>query len=186
MWESFFSREKNQNSVRRVLLTVRRILLTVRRNLLTVRRNLLTVRRNLLTVRRILLPIRFRFRDSVRRKFKKRQTRRRPSTMAWVVVSKTVKLKVTMNSKQSTHPYAVSFPGRRYIFELVLLFGVPAEHVERIVFVVIVVPDKARSASSCDVSPRPCRVEEAVRFPNLLTAVHRKDSRLEPKCALNR
>ena len=83
-----------------------------------------------------------------------------------------------MNSKQSTHPYAVSFPGRRYIFELVLLFGVPAEHVERIVFVVIVVHDKARSASSYDVSPRPCRVEEAARFPTLPTAAHREGSRL--------
>jgi hypothetical protein len=52
-----------------------------------------------------------------------KERRRRPSTMARVVVSKTVKLKVTMNSLQSTHPSAVSFSGRQYIFELAPLVG---------------------------------------------------------------
>jgi hypothetical protein len=79
--------------------------------------------------------------------------------------------KVTMNSLQSTHPSAVFFSGRQYTSE-----PVPLVQYDRGThlwgsFGIVVVSGEALAASSCDVSPRPCRVEEAVRFPRLTARV---------------
>jgi hypothetical protein len=86
--------------------------------------------------------------------------------------------KVTMNSLQSTHPSAVFFSGRQYTSE-----PVPLVQYDRGThlwgsFGIVVVSGEALAASSCDISPRLCRVEEAVRFPTLPTAAHREGSRL--------
>jgi hypothetical protein len=89
------------------------------------------------------------------------------------------KINVTMISLQSTHPSsAVYFLGKQYTFEPVPLVQYARGTHLWDSFGIVVVSGEALAASSCDVSPRPCRVEEAVWFPTLPTAVHREGSRL--------
>jgi hypothetical protein len=80
--------------------------------------------------------------------------------------------------QSTTHPHSVSFSGKQYIFEHVPLVQCARGTRGWDSFGIVVVSGEARMASLCGVFPRPCRVEEAVRFPTLPTAVHRDGSRL--------